>query len=200
VDLNAIGAIVTAIGLVGVVTTLVVAHLVPSGLDPLRDPVSQYGITPYKRLYLGAGESAAVAAVGAILVLRGRVGEGGSTVTIAFLVAFALARAIIPFVPMDAPGAPVTVVGRAHNVLAFVAFASITIAGFVAAGPLHDAGWAVSAAWSTVFAVIMALGSAGVILSRWVPFLHRMFGAVERVIYLGFILWFGMIVMLGLGK
>jgi hypothetical protein len=199
-DVNAVGAIVTAIGLIGLVVCLGVAHLLTDGLNPLRDPVSQYGITPrFRGLYAGAGESAAVAAIGAILVLVGRVGEG-LDLTIVFLVIFAAARAIIPLVPMDAPDTRVTIVGRLHNVLAFAAFASITVAAFVAGGPLHDAGWTETAVWSTVFGVVMAIGSAGVLISRWVPFLHRNFGAVERVIYLGFILWFGMIVMLGLGR
>jgi hypothetical protein len=133
-------------------------------------------------------------------VLLGRVGEDGSGLIIVFLAVFAVARAVIPFVPMDAPGARVSVVGRAHNMLAFLAFASVTVAGFLTGGALHDAGWPESGMWSTVFAVVMAAGSAGVLLNRWVPFLQRWFGAVERVIYVGIVLWFGMIVMLGLGK
>jgi hypothetical protein len=193
---TAVGALITAIGVVGLVAALTIAHTVNSGLNPVRDPVSQYGITRHRRLYLAAAEAAAVAGVGAIVVLLALVGSR-ATLPVAFLAVFSVARAVIPFVPMDAPGEPVTATGRWHNILAFLAFAGVTIAAFLAGAGLHDGGFPEAATWSTVFAVVMAIGSAGVLVNRAVPAIRRIFGLVERVIYLGFIAWFVLLAIVG---
>jgi hypothetical protein len=192
-----VGTVLTTVGVSVLIVALVWAHLTPTGLNPLRDPVSRYGITSTRRLYATAAFAAAVAAIGAIIVLTSAL-DTPALVTSVFLAIFAAARALIPFVPMDAPDAAPTATGRIHNVLAFAAFASITIAAFLAGGILHDGGFSTAATWSTVTAVVMALGSVGVLASRFIPALHRTFGLWERLIYLGFIGWFCVIVAVGL--
>lgn len=134
----------------------------------------------------------------AIIVLTSVLGAA-ALVTAVFLTIFAVSRAIIPFVPMDAPDAVPTTTGRVHNVLAVAAFASITVAAFLAGGILHDGGFSAEATWSTVTAVVMALGSIGVLSSRFAPALERTFGLWERLIYAGFIAWFCVIVAVALG-
>lgn len=186
-----VGAVLLVAGAIVVLASLAVLHVVPTGLRPWIDPVSQYGITRFRAGYLVAALGAAVAGVGGVLALA----PLGAAAAVVLLVVFAVARAIIPFVPMDAPEAPRTRRGRAHNLLAIAAFASVTAAGFLAGGALHDAGYPNLANLSTGCAIVMAIGSAGVILGFFTP-LRRVFGASERLIYLGFIAWF---LMLGFG-
>jgi hypothetical protein len=192
-----VGAVITTLGIAVLIVALLWAHLSSEDVNPVRDPVSKYGITETRKLYLTAGLSAAVAGIGAIVVLVNIAGDA-ALLTNVFLAIFVVARAIIPFVQMDEKDAAKTARGRAHNILAFLAFASVTVAGFLAGGVLHDAGLAEQATWTTVFAALMALGSVGVLLSAAVPALARVFGAVERLIYVGFIGFFITIVFAAL--
>ncbi|MCS5735138.1 DUF998 domain-containing protein [Herbiconiux daphne] len=181
------GGLIALVAIAVTLISLIVLHLLPTKLSPLRDPVSQYGITRYRLGYAVAAWSAAVAGLGAIVALMT---VPGSTVTIVLLAVFAVARAVIPAVPMDSPGAPTTRRGRMHNILAFAAFGTVTAAAFVAAGCLHDAGFAAASLWSTVMGVVMAVGAVGLLVARFVPALSGLFGAFERLIYVGFIAWF----------
>ena len=182
-------------GAVVALASLVVLHILPTGLRPWVDPVSQYGITRYRAGYLIAALAAAVAGIGGVIVLVPLI-PLGATPAVVLLAVFALARAVIPVVPMDAPDAAPTGRGRAHNLLAIVAFASVTAAAFLAGGPLHDDGLTGLAGMTTVCAIVMAVGSVGVLLGFSTP-LRRVFGASERLIYVGFLAWF---LLLGVGS
>ncbi|NQX37171.1 hypothetical protein [Herbiconiux sp. VKM Ac-2851] len=132
--------------------------------------------------------SAAAAGVGAIIALYGMLGSPAAVTTL-LLVIFVAARASISFLRMDPPGSPVTRVGRVHKCLAFSAFGSAIAAAFVSAGALHDAGFSVEATWSTIFAIVGAIGAVGLPIERVTR--HRgLFGLFELLIYLGFIAWF----------
>jgi len=180
-----IALVFIGISLVG----LIAVHVLPTGLNPVRDPVSQYHLTRYRPWILVSTLSAAVAGVGAILALTGLLGSAGAVVCTVLLVLFSVSRALIPFLRMDPPGTPTTAVGRIHNVLAFVAFGSAIAVAFVAGGALHDGGFPGQATWSTVFGVVGAVGAVGllvVLLARR----SGLFGLFERLIYVGFIAWF----------
>jgi hypothetical protein len=182
-----LGGLVTLVAIAVTALSLIVLHVLPTGLKPLRDPVSQYGITRYRAGYAVAGISAGAAGIGAILVLAPL---PGSIATVILLAVFAGARILIPAVPMDEPGTGPSRRGRLHNILAFLAFGAVTAAGFVAAGLLHDAGHATASMLSTAFAVVMAVGAVGLLVTRLSHGLRSLFGAAERLIYLGFIAWF----------
>ena len=167
--------------------SLVVAHLLPTGLNPLRDPVSQYGITRYRGWYWSAAGGAALAGVGGVLFFA-PTGTGIALVTVVLLAVFALARAAIGFFPMDAPGSARTGTGRTHNLLATAAFASVTAAAFTGAGALHDAGFPDASAWSTACGAVMAVGTVGLLVTRRAR--SGLFGLAERLIYVGFLAWF----------
>jgi len=176
--------------------TLVVVHMAPTGLNPFRNPVSQYHLTRYRGWIATSTILAGVAAIGAIVALTAMLGPA-ALVTSILLAVFALARILIPFLRMDEPGTPLTTVGRIHYVLAYLAFGAATAAAFVAAGPLHDAGYTDEAMWSTVYGIVMAVGSAGTIglqLAR-----RTAVGFPERLIYVGFIAWFVLIGATALG-
>ena len=182
-----------AVGLAGLLATagfLVYLHLAPTGLSPLRNPVSQYGISAFRGGYRGATLSFAVAgaaaAVGIGVTLRGQ----QPATLVGLLVAFAAARALISWFPMDAPGAAATGTGQMHRLLAFLAFGAATAAAFVL-GPLLRAG----SAWHGLAPVSTGLGWA--MLATVVLMLlgregqaRAWFGAAERGFYLAALAWF----------
>lgn len=175
---------------------LIVVHALPTGLDPRRDPVSQYGITRFRAWYWTAAAGASLAGLGgALFFVAGR--SAIALVTVVLLLVFAAARAMIGFFPMDAPGDPRTGTGRTHNLLATAAFAPVTAAAFTGAGALHDAGFADYSLWSTLCGALMAVGTVGLIIAARRPSL-AIFGLVERLIYVGFLVWFGLLGALAL--
>jgi hypothetical protein len=179
-----IAVVFMAISLVG----LIAVHLLPTGLAPLRDPVSQYHLTRFRPVILVATLSAAVSGVGAILALSALVGPS-AIVSDVLLSVFVVARALIPFLRMDAPGSPVTTVGRIHTVLAFAAFGSAIAVAFVAGGVLHDAGYPEVATWSSVLGSVGAVGAVGLLIGA-IARRQNLLGLFERLIYAGFIPWF----------
>lgn len=189
-------ALLMLVGAAVTLIALVIVHLRPTGLNPMRDPVSQYGITAYRAWYWTAAGGAALAGVGAALFFS-TIGTVIAQITVVLLVVFFVARALIGFFPMDEPEGERTRTGRIHNLLATAAFASVTAAAFTGAGALHDGGLAGASAWSTVLGVLMAVGAVGLLVGRRV---RGIFGIAERLIYAGFILWFVMLGVLTLTR
>lgn len=179
-----------------VIASLGYLHLTSTGLSPVRAAVSQYGISPHRAGYRVATIAFAVAA----LALAAGIGEStldGSTVVIAVLVVFAIARAAISWFPMDAPGAERTPTGQVHGFLAFVAFVSVATAALdlgrtiarQTATPGHGPIWGSLASVSTdlgwaMLATLLAMG-----FSRSNPALRARFGAIERGFYALAISW-----------
>lgn len=180
-------AILELAATISLTVALVVLHAAPTGLSPLTDPVSRYALTRFRAGYTVAAVSAAVAGAAAAVVLSTLPAAGAAT---ALLWVFAAARALIPLFPMDEPGTTSSRSGRIHRLLAIVAFATVTAAAFVAAGPLADAGFRLTGTISTICAILMAIGSVGVVAGTAGPAVRRAFGLFERLIYLGFIVWF----------
>lgn len=180
---------VALVSLLVVVGALGYLHLAPTGLSPLRNAVSQYGITSFKAGYRVATIAFAVSGVAlAVAISRATTGAG---VTIVLLGVFAAARAVISWYPMDAPGSPRTQTGRAHGLLALAAFGGVTAAAFRlrqalhSPGPLHGLGSA-----SEILAVLMLACLLGLGFSRSHPTLRARFGLIERGFYLSAIAWF----------
>jgi len=166
---------------------LVVLHLLPTGLSPAHNPVSQYALTPFKIGYVIAALAAAVAGAASALALA-PVGRAGVTVVLLWI--FAVARALIPLFPMDPPGGAPSPRGRAHRLLAIAAFATVTAAAFTAISPLMAGGFRWLGGISMAAGIVMAIGAIGVLVGASSPQLRRVFGLTERLIYLGFIAWF----------
>jgi hypothetical protein len=184
--------IVALAALAVVVASLAYLHIAPTGLSPLRNPVSQYGITPFRAGYRVATIAFALAGVALALglhrALRANTHLG---VVVVMLFVFALARALISWFPMDTPGAPPTPTGRRHGLLAIVAFGATTIAAFRLASALsHGGRWHSLATVSSVLGWAMLVSLLALTLSRGVPALRERFGAIERCFYLSAIAWF----------
>ena len=107
--------------------TLVVLHVLPTGLSPLTNPVSQYGITSYRLGYRVQTVAMGIAAIAAAIGISKLSVRGGSLVVV-LLVIFGAARLAISWFPMDVPGAARTESGRRHGVLALAAFGGATLA------------------------------------------------------------------------
>lgn len=127
---------------------------------------------------------------------------------VALLVVFAVARTIISWFPMDQPGAPLTLTGHNHGVIAIVTFASATLATLRLGQVLSPgAQWhrgPPGPPWSTVFGVVMALSMAlsviGMAAARRNRRLRGSFGLVERGLYLAIIGWLlllGVVIIVG---
>ncbi len=188
-----LAAIVTLVGDLAALVSLVVLHLLPTGLSPLHDPVSRYGISPYRNGYRTAAIALGIAGASAAVLLGAAFGSA-AIVSIILLAVFALARLIIGWTPMDAPAAATTRSGRVHNLLAFAAFGTATATAFVAAGTFSaDTAWHAIALPSTVLGIVMAVGSAGALAALPSPAIRRVFGAFERLIYVGIIAWLAMV-------
>lgn len=183
--------IVSLAALVVVVGGLDYLHLAPTGLSPLRNPVSQYGITPYRAGYRVATIAFAIAAVALAFGLhRALRANGQLRLVIAMLIVFALARAMISWFPMDAPGTPRTATGRRHGLLAIAAFVAVTIAAFRLSSDLsHAARWHSLAMVSSVFGWAMLASLLAMMLARSVPAVRARFGLVERCFYIAAIGW-----------
>lgn len=189
--------IVLLLGTVVQLGSLVALHVLPTGLSPIADPVSQYALTRFRAGYTMSAFSAAVAGAAAALILGGL---PGGTLAAELLWLFAAARAVIPAVPMDHPAAAPTRRGRLHNLLATVAFAAVTAASFVAIGAIGLADGPGGSTATATAGIVMAIGAVGVVLCRLVVPFRRVFGVSERLIYLGFMAWFLVIAVLALAS
>ncbi len=181
--------IIASLGLAVTVASLVWLHLQPTKLSPVRDPVSQYGITGFRAGYRVATISFAAAGLALAAGINQALGGRGLAVVI-LLVVFAITRAAINWFPMDAPGAKWSRTGWMHFVLAFVAFASVLAAASVLGAVLSHPGiWHALAPVSTALGYAMTACLAMFGLARTLPPLRARFGAIERGFYLFAITW-----------
>lgn len=181
----------SALALIGIavaVIALIVLHIVPNGLSPLRDPVSAYGISRWSALYRVQTVATAIAALALATALL-TAGIPSALAAVIALVALALTRAPISWVPMDAAGTPRTATGRRHNLLAFGAFAAASVGGFMTGIALSAAGFTAAANAATVLGWVMTAASAVTILAGTIAALRPVFGLAERVIYVGMFAW-----------
>jgi Protein of unknown function (DUF998) len=183
--------VVALVALAAVVASLTYLHVEPTGLSPVRNAVSQYGISDYKAGYRAATIAFAVAGLALATGLHRELSGRGAKLVVLLLVIFAIARAAISWFPMDAPGAERTSTGSIHGVLAIVAFGAATAAALKLGSVLSG-----SAHWRSLGPVSVALGWAmiafllGMMLTRSVPWVRARFGAIERGFYVAAIAWF----------
>jgi hypothetical protein len=187
---TAAAGVIALVALAVTVASLGWLHVEPTGLSPVRNAVSQYGITPFRVGYrvatIAFGAAGIALAFGISAALRGQ----GRAVVI-LLVIFAVTRAAISWFPMDAPGAERTSTGQTHGLLAIAAFGAATLAAFRLADVLSHAGrWHALAPVSVGLGCAMAVCLLGLPLSRGLPGVRARFGAIERGFYLSAIAWF----------
>jgi hypothetical protein len=161
---------------------LVTLHFLPTGLDPIRYAVSDYGWTAY---HLGYRAMVVLQGVGAILVAVG-LGQETDVESLGWLYVYGVVRILIARFMTDREPeglASLTRSGRIHMLLAGAAFASIAVAASHldwsgkpdVLGPL---GWLVTA-------TALATGAALVVE----PIRRVALGLIERLFYAASIVW-----------
>jgi hypothetical protein len=175
----------TAVG----VGAVVVLHMLPTGLSPVRNAVSQYGITRYRLGYrvqtISLGVAGAAAAVGIAEAAPGR-----GRFVLVVLGVFAVARLAISWFPMDAPGAELTSDGRAHGLLAIATFLAIILAAARLPQLVHAiGGWHGVATASVVIAWAMVASMVAMIATRRAAGRDGYFGLAERAFYVAIVAW-----------
>ena len=113
---------VCLVALVTVVASLGYLHVAPTGLSPVRNAVSQYGITRFRAGYRVATIAFGVGGIALAVGIDRAVAPSGRSLVVVLLLIFAVARLAISWFPMDAPGTPPTQTGRRHGLLAIAAF------------------------------------------------------------------------------
>ncbi|MGN6472469.1 MAG: DUF998 domain-containing protein [Mycobacteriales bacterium] len=185
-------ATVTLAGVATGVGALAVLHRRPTGLSPIRDAVSHYGITPYRLGYRVQTLAYAVAGAGAAVGICYAT-PGKTALAVLFCAIFAATRALISWFPMDEPGMPTTPTGRVHGLLAVIAFTSVMFAAFHLGRQLHDAHTChVIAAISVTLAWVMVATLVGMVAVARVGW----FGLVERLFYAAMTCWLILVAVL----
>lgn len=190
---DVVSRLLAGVGLVSMVValaSLVMAHLRPTGLSPLRNPVSQYGISSAAPFYRAQTIAMALAALVLAVALQRCLHGGGVGEILVFLILFAAARALISWYPMDAPGAPSSSHGSIHRLLAFAAFISVSVAArllnsFLSSNAVPNDWHRLSAALSLALVITLLL----MLLARLSDGMRRYFGLIERLFYVSCISW-----------
>lgn len=172
-------ALLALIGLAAGASAVLRLHIHPTGLDPIRDAVSDYGTTPFHPLYRLQVVAYGVAAL--LLAVALDVGTDVRSTGIEWLALYGIARIAIAGFMTDRDRAAPTRQGRIHALLAVLAFTAISVAATTVGDDLspgfHALGWVVVG-----FAI-----ASGVFMV--VPPLRRWCGAIERGLYAAFTVW-----------
>src|SRR5262245_48563180 len=172
------------VGLICVATSgaiLIALHFLPTGLDPVRYAVSDYGWTSY---HVGYRTMVVLQGIGAILIAVG-LGQQTDVQSLGWLYVYGVVRVLVAgfMTDREPEGISLTRTGRIHVLLAGTAFASIAVAAShldwtgkpTILGPL---GWIVTA-------TAIATGTALVVQ----PIRRVAFGLIERLHYAAAITW-----------
>ena len=151
----------------------------PTGLDPVRDAVSDYGNTSFHALYRFQVIAYGVGALLLVWALADGTDVAGSGLD--WLALYGAARIAIAGFMIDRDPESPTRAGRLHLLLATLAFVAIAVAATTIGGDIgsafHSLGWVVAG-------LAIATGVA-----RLAPPLARWFGAVERGLYAATTVW-----------
>jgi hypothetical protein len=171
-------ALVALILVLAAALVLIRLHTLPTGLDPRRDAISDYGTTSfhvyYRAMVVLLGTGAACLALA--LHHSGDVRTRG----LIWLWIFAISRTLIAGFMTVQPGRRVTVEAQIHWLLAAAAFTSIAFAAPTISSDL-DLG-------QTIAAVVVA-SAVATLVTRVVRPWRSVFGLVERILYISFLAW-----------
>ena len=169
---------------------LVYLHLLPTGLNPLRNAVSEYGVGRFHFWYQAMCVNQAIAAFLTAAALATKVTPAPFAVDAA-LVVFGLARLVISQASVVVVHGKRTTTSRIHILMAVLIFGSA-----VAASTSLDRTIAGQAGWASVLSALHLFKHA-IALFALLTFLAvtltsglRYVGAVERLLYVSITGWF----------
>jgi len=185
VSTTALLAAASVLGVVVAAALVIALHLLPTGLDPARNAVSQYGRTRFSALY--RAQVIASGSSGLLLLVALLSADVRRPLPLAALAAYALARLAIAGNMMDLPDEAPTRAGRNHVLLALVAFFGIAIAAVPIAGTLDTV--ASNGLSGALAAVAIAVPVAAIVMFGARGSLRAYFGTFERLFYLAAFAW-----------
>ena len=121
---------------------LIALHLLPTGYNPVRDAISDYGIGRFRGIFWLHVVAGGVAGL-ALAVALARLNPFSPTLAVVMLVIASLSRFLLPAFPTDQGGNRFqTAKGTVHMLLAIAAFTAVTIAASTIWGSLrHYPQW-----------------------------------------------------------
>ena len=171
------------------VGALVRVHFLPTGYNPVRDAVSDYGVGPHRAYYRAMVVALGIGAGLLTVALSREPGVGSAGLV--WLAVYAAARVSIAAFPTDLPGRPVTPVGRVHLALAAAAFTAIAIAAPTISSDLNgQPGWTDVCGFVSFVGRAVSVTAIATFVAAVVPRLRvTAFGAIERLLYLTSLVW-----------
>jgi hypothetical protein len=187
VSVTVLLAVFGAVSVMAAAVIVLALHLLPTGLDPTSNPVSQYGRTRFSALYRaqviasGAGGLLLVAALMSAGVQR--------PLPLGALAAYGLARIAIAANMMDLPGEAPTAAGRNHGLLALVAFLGLAVAAIPISDSLARVASSGLSGFLAAAAIAVPVTAVLMVATRSSPSLRRRFGTFERLFYMAAFAW-----------
>jgi hypothetical protein len=182
--------IAAAVATAGQAGALVVLHLLPTGYNPVRDAVSDYGVGPYRGWFWA---QAIAGGLGALFLALGlnHLRPFHPTQVVVALIVTAVVRFLIPFFATDQGESRFeTAHGIVHMVLAVLAFGGLVWAATGLWSTLkHYPVWHDAKGLLTILPWVMLGTVIAVILALRGPRLKPFFGLFERLFYVSSILW-----------
>jgi hypothetical protein len=172
------------------VVVLATLHVLPTGYDPVRDAISDYGVGRYRGYFWAQLVAGGVACIGVALAMAG-LPRYVPTFVIAMLLANAAARFAMPAFPTDQSGNRFeTVRGTVHMALAFVAFGAVAAAATSLSGLLsHYPEWNSAKGLVVTLGWVVLAGAVACAFALVGPRLKLIFGAIERFFTVSVIAW-----------
>jgi Protein of unknown function (DUF998) len=184
-------SIVAALATAAQTGALIALHLLPTGYDPRRDAVSDYGVGQYRAWFWAQAVAGGVAGL-ALAIALAETTPSIPTLVVVMLLISVVARFLIPLFPTDQNGSRFqTIPGTIHMILAIVVFASLIIAASEFGSAVeHEAAWQGVKGWLTALPWVMTGAAIGILVALRAPRLKRKFGLIERLFYVSSIAWF----------
>jgi hypothetical protein len=181
-----VAALATAIQAVA----LIMLHLLPTGYDPVRDAVSDYGVGRYRGWFWLQAVAGGVGCL-ALAIALAQLHPFTPTQAVIALIAATVARFLIPFFATDQDGNRFqTPHGTIHMILAVIAFGGLVWAATGLWSTLtHYPAWHGVEGALTIIPWIMLGSVIAVVLAIRGPRLKPFFGLFERLFYLSSITW-----------
>lgn len=186
-SLSVIAAIFAAVQL----GALIVLHVLPTGYDPIRDAVSDYGVGPYRGWFWVQVVAGGLACLFLAIALA-QLHPFTPTQVVVALIVTAAARLLVPFFATDQGGNRFqTAHGIIHMILAVIAFGGLVWAATGLWATLrHYPAWQGAESLLTIVPWVMLGCVIAVVLAIRGPRLKPFFGLFERLFYLSSFVWF----------
>jgi len=169
---------------------LIVLHFLPTGYDPVRDAVSDYGVGPYRGWFWLHAITGGLACL-ALAIALAKLHPFTPTQVVVALIVTAVARFFIPFFATDQGESRFeTLHGTIHMILAVLAFGGLVWAAMALWSTLmHYPAWHSAKGFLTILPWVMLGSVIAVLVAIRGPRLKPFFGVFERLFYLSSIAW-----------